>query len=240
MTASIRTNEFGQPIGPAMPDWTPRQQPGAVTLKGRFCSLEPLNPAKHAAELFAAYRPAPQNWTYMFAGPFEREADYVAYAEAIAKSTDPQHYAVIDQQTGKAVGTLSLMRIEPVHGVIEVGNVAFSPLLQKTPISTEAQFLLMAYAMDELGYRRYEWKCDALNAPSRKTAERLGFVFEGIFRQAVIYKGRSRDTAWFSITDGEWPQVKAAFNAWLAPQNFDAQGMQKQSVQALRASESNL
>ncbi len=233
-TTSTRTNDFGQPIGHAMPDWTPRAQPAGVTLKGRYCQLEPIDPARHAADLFAAYRTAPQGWTYMAAGPFEREEDYRAYAETIAKSTDPRHYAVIDLKTGKPVGTLSLMRIDPNNGVIEVGNVMFSPLLQRTPISTEAQFLLMAYAFDELGYRRYEWKCDALNAPSRTTAARLGFTFEGIFRQAVMYKGRSRDTAWFSIIDGEWPKVKAGFQAWLAPENFTADGVQKQSLKALR------
>ena len=231
---SARTNEFGQPIGPVMPDWTPRAQPSGVTIKGRFCQLEPIDANKHAADLFAAYRTAPQGWTYMVAGPFEREEDYRAYAETIAKSTDPRHYAVIDLKTGKAVGTLSLMRIDPNNGVIEVGNVMFSPLLQQTPISTEAQYLLMAYAFDQLGYRRYEWKCDALNAPSRTTADRLGFTFEGVFRQAVIYKGRSRDTAWFSIIDAEWPKVKAGFESWLAADNFTPDGKQKQSLKALR------
>ncbi|QIL72986.1 GNAT family N-acetyltransferase [Diaphorobacter sp. HDW4B] len=231
---SARTNEFGQPIGPAMPDWTPRAQPSGVTLKGLFCQLEPIDASKHAAELFAAYRTAPQGWTYMVAGPFEREEDYRAYAETIAKSTDPRHYAVIDLKSGKAVGTLSLMRIDPNSGVIEVGNVMFSPLLQQTPISTEAQYLLMAYAFDQLGYRRYEWKCDALNAPSRTTADRLGFTFEGVFRQAVMYKGRSRDTAWFSIIDAEWPKVKAGFESWLAADNYTADGKQKQSLKALR------
>ena len=229
-----RLNPHGQPIGPAMPDWTPREQPSNVTLKGRFCQLEPMEPVKHAADLFAAYNSAPQGWTYMGSEPYTSEADYRTYAETIAKSTDPRHYAVIDLQTGKAVGTLSLMRIDVNNGVIEVGNVMFSPLLQQTPISTEAQCLLMAYAFDELGYRRYEWKCDALNAPSRTTADRLGFTFEGVFRQAVVYKGRSRDTAWFSILDSEWPKVKAAFQAWLAPENFDAQGKQKRSLKALR------
>ncbi|MBF5004221.1 GNAT family N-acetyltransferase [Diaphorobacter caeni] len=231
---STRMNEFDQPIGPAMPDWTPRAQPSGVTLKGRFCQLEPIDPARHAADLFAAYRTAPRGWTYMVAGPFEREEDYRAYAETIAQSTDPRHYAVIDLATGKAVGTLSLMRIDPNNGVIEVGNVMFSPLLQQTPISTEAQYLLMAYAFDQLGYRRYEWKCDALNQPSRTTADRLGFTFEGVFRQVVIYKGRSRDTAWFSIIDSEWPRVKAGFEQWLAAANFTADGKQKQSLKALR------
>lgn len=231
---SARTNEFDQPIGHAMPDWKPRPQPSGVTLTGRFCRLEPIDPARHSADLFVAYSSAPRGWTYMVAGPFEREEDYRAYAETIAKSTDPRHYAVIDLKTGKAVGTLSLMRIDANNGVIEVGNVMFSPLLQQTPISSEAQYLLMAYAFDELGYRRYEWKCDSLNAPSRTTADRLGFTFEGIFRQVVIYKGRSRDTAWFSIIDSEWPKVKAGFQAWLSADNFSADGKQKQSLKTLR------
>jgi RimJ/RimL family protein N-acetyltransferase len=137
---------------------------------------------------------------------------------------------VVDQATGNAVGTLSLMRIDPAHGAIEVGNVTFSPLMKRTPVSTEAQYLLMKFVFDALGYRRYEWKCDALNAPSRQAALRLGFSFEGIFRQAVIYKGRSRDTAWFSIIDSEWPARRAAFERWLAADNFDASGQQRSKL----------
>lgn len=143
---------------------------------------------------------------------------------------------MIDARTDRAVGTLALMRITPDHGVVEVGAVTFSPLLQRTPLSTEAQFLLMKHVFDDLGYRRYEWKCDTLNAPSRQAALRLGFEFEGIFRQAVVYKGRSRDTAWFSIIDADWPQLRAAFEQWLSPGNFDAQGRQRVSLAALRAS----
>jgi RimJ/RimL family protein N-acetyltransferase len=234
-----RTNEYGQPIGPAMPHWSPRPAPTGVTLKGRFCQLEPLNAARHAADLFAAYQAAPdgRNWTYLFSGPFANEDDYRRYAETAAQSTDPRHFAVIDTATGKPVGTLSLMRIDPTHGCIEVGNVTFSPLLQQTPASTEAQFLLMAYAFDTLGYRRYEWKCDSLNEPSRRAALRLGFQFEGIFRQALVYKGRSRDTAWYSITDTEWPAVRAALHTWLSEDNLDAQGQQRQSLAAIRTTQ---
>jgi RimJ/RimL family protein N-acetyltransferase len=144
------------------------------------------------------------------------------------------HFAVIDRLSGRAVGTLALMRIDPANGAIEVGSVNFSPLLKHTPMSTEAQYLLMKLAFDELGYRRYEWKCDNFNEPSKRAALRLGFQFEGIFRQAVIYKGRSRDTAWFSITDGEWPAVRAALERWLAPENFDAQGGQRMALDRFR------
>lgn len=230
------TNEYGQPIGAPLPDWTPRPLPTAETLEGAYCRLERLSAERHADDLFAAYRTAPdgRDWTYLFIGPFDDPQVFRRYIETAALSADPRHYAVIDKKTGKAVGTLSLMRIEPNYGVIEVGAVVFSPLLKRTPISTEAQFLLMAYAFDELGYRRYEWKCDSLNAPSRAAAERLGFKFEGVFRQAVVYKGRSRDTAWFSILDKEWPALKQAFNAWLAAENFDEQGRQRASLSDLQ------
>lgn len=167
-------------------------------------------------------------------GPFETAQGYREYCERAAASEDPLHFAVIARASGRAVGTLALMRIDPPNGVAEVGHVTFSPLLKRTPVSTEAQFLLMRRVFDELGYRRYEWKCDSLNAPSRQAALRLGFQFEGIFRQAVVYKGRSRDTAWFSIIDGEWPARRAAFEQWLAPENFDAQGRQRARLQALR------
>lgn len=141
---------------------------------------------------------------------------------------------MIDRASGHAVGTLALMRQDPAHGVIEVGHVTFSPKLKQTPLSTEAQYLLMAHVFEQLGYRRYEWKCDSLNAPSRRAAERLGFRFEGIFRQAIVYKERSRDTAWFSIIDSEWPKLREAFEAWLAPENFDAEGRQRRSLVELR------
>lgn len=233
---AARTNEYGQPIGAAISDWQPRARPARVTLEGRFCRIEPINVESHAADLFEAYGKAGdgRDWTYLFAEPFSDFAALREYLAKIAASSDPFHYAVIDRVSGKAVGTFALMRIEPAHGVIEVGSVTFSPLLKQTPISTEAQFLLMRYVFDELGYRRYEWKCDSLNAPSRKTALRLGFEFEGIFRQAIVYKGRSRDTAWFAIVDQDWPRVKAAFETWLAPENFDAEGKQHASLAALR------
>jgi RimJ/RimL family protein N-acetyltransferase len=232
-------NEFGQPIGEPVPGWTPRTKPEPVTLTGKWCRLEPLDAARHADDLFDAWRSGPdqRGWTYLSVGPFERVEDFRAYTAAAAQSTDPRHYAVIDLKSGRAVGSLSLMRQDPANGVIEVGHVVFSPRLKQTRLSTEAQFLLMAYVFDTLGYRRYEWKCDSLNGPSRTTAVRLGFTFEGIFRQAIVYRGRNRDTAWFSILDGEWPLNRRAFAAWLADSNFDEQGQQRVSLADLRARE---
>lgn len=231
------TNAYGQPIGLPVPDWTARPRPERVTLDGRYCRLEPLDAERHAADLYAAYAATPdgRDWTYMSAGPFEDAASYLSYAHKVAASADPMHYTVIDQATGRALGTLALMRIDPANGVIEVGFVAFSRALQRTPISTEAQYLLMKYVFDTLGYRRYEWKCDDLNTPSRTTAARLGFQYEGTFRQAVVYKGRNRDTAWFAMTDRDWPALAAAFEAWLAPDNFDEHGAQRRSLAAIRA-----
>ncbi|MNT06522.1 putative ribosomal N-acetyltransferase YdaF [compost metagenome] len=173
----------------------------------------------------------------MGVGPFADEAAYRAFAEAAQAGNDPLHHAIIDLETGRAIGTLALMRIDPANGVIEVGFVSFSRQLKRTRIATEAQFLLMRRAFDELGYRRYEWKCDSLNAPSRAAALRLGFQFEGIFRQATVYKGRSRDTAWFSIIDSEWPALRAAYERWLSPDNFDAEGNQRQGLADLTAQE---
>lgn len=231
-----RSNEYGQPIGPALPGWTPRPTPGSVILEGTWCRIEPFEPPRHADALYAAYRAAPdgRDWTYLSVGPFDDPHTYRRYADSAAASTDPRHYAVIDRKTGAAVGTMALMRIDPRNGVIEVGHITFSPLLKQTPLSTEAQFLLMGYVFDKLGYRRYEWKCDSLNAPSRQAALRLGFSFEGIFRQAIVYKGRSRDTAWYAITEAEWPAVKRGFEAWLAPVNFDPAGRQLRSLAELR------
>jgi RimJ/RimL family protein N-acetyltransferase len=225
---TVRQNEYGQPVGPALPDWTPRAQPPRTPMEGQWSRLEYLDADRHGADLFQAFSQAAdgRDWTYMMGGPFTSEAEYKAYARASNAGADPVHFAIIDRASGRAVGTASLMRIDPKNGVIEVGHVAYSPLLKNTPAGTEAQFLLMKRVFDELGYRRYEWKCDSLNAPSRRAALRFGFMFEGIFRQAVVYRGRSRDTAWFSMTDGEWPALRGAFEQWLQPANFDAQGRQ--------------
>jgi len=224
-----------QPVGDSLPHWTARPRPPREPMQGHYCRLEPLDAARHGAELYAAFRQTPNDadWTYTFAGPFPDEASYIAYARTIETSEDPQFFAVISQASGRAIGSLAAMRIDPANGVIEVGNVAYSNLLKRTPAATEAQFLLMRRAFDDLGYRRYEWKCDSLNAPSRAAALRMGFQFEGIFRQAVVYKGRNRDTAWFSIIDSEWPAVRNGFEQWLAPDNFDSQGRQRQRLSVL-------
>jgi len=237
MTATA-LNPYQQPVGTSLPDWSGRPLPPHTPLVGRYCRLEPLDAARHADALFEAFSQAQdgRNWTYLMEGPFADADTYRAFVERIAARRDPLQYAVIDTRTDRAVGTLALMRITPEHGVVEVGAVTFSPLLQRTPASTEAQFLLMRHVFDDLGYRRYEWKCDSLNGPSRQAAQRMGFEFEGIFRQAVVYKGRSRDTAWFSIINAEWPRLRAAFEQWLAPENFDAAGRQRVSLTALRAS----
>lgn len=234
---SQRVNNYGQPVGPSVSDWTTRPRPERKTFTGRYCRLEPLE-IKHADELFDALSQAPdgRDWTYLFAEPFQDRASYRSYVGEISGGSDPIHYAIIDLTTELPVGSLALMRITPEHGVVEVGHVTYSPLLKRTRIATEAQYLLMRYALEELRYRRYEWKCDSLNAPSRAAALRLGFTFEGIFRKAIVYKGRSRDTAWFSIIDDEWPAVRHALESWLAPDNFDDNGRQRQKLSELTAS----
>jgi RimJ/RimL family protein N-acetyltransferase len=233
---SIPVNRFGQPIGPPVEHWRPRPRPPRTALVGRYCRLEPVNAARHAADLCSAYMEAPdgRDWTYLF---FERPSgtqEFHSYVMALEKSADPLHFAIIESQTGRALGTAALMRIDPAHGTVEVGAITFSPRLKRTNAATESMYLLMQRAFDELGYRRYEWKCDSLNAASRAAAERYGFTFEGIFKNAVVYKGRSRDTAWYSITEPEWPRARYAFEAWLSPDNFDECGRQKRRLQQLR------
>lgn len=234
---SVRTNELGQPIGPALPDWTPRPHPPRTEMAGRFCRIEPVDPDRHAADLYEAYALDREGrmWTYMPQGPFASRAEYEGWMRRTCLGDDPLVHTIVDLGSGKPVGTASYMRIEPPVGVIEVGSITWSPRLQRTPAATEAMYLMMRRVFDELGYRRYEWKCDTHNAPSRSAAERLGFTYEGIFRQATVYKGRSRDTAWFSITDAEWPPLKRAFENWLSPDNFDSEGMQRRSLRDLIA-----
>jgi RimJ/RimL family protein N-acetyltransferase len=214
-------------------NWSPARRPDRAPLQGETVRLEPIDPARHAEELFAASEGAPSLWDYLAYGPFENQAVFTDWLKERAASSDPIFYAILERASGQAHGMASLMRIKPDNGVIEVGHIWFAPVLQRTRQATEAIYLLARYAFD-LGNRRFEWKCDSLNAPSRRAAERYGFVFEGVFRQHMVVKGRNRDTAWFSITDGEWPLRRAAFEAWLAPANFDQTGHQLESLSALR------
>ena len=230
-------NELGQPIGWPVAGWSARPAPPDDPMVGAHCRLERLDPGRHAADLHAAHLldTDGRNWTYLPYGPFASLDDYRLWAEGVAGSGDPQFWAIIDARTQQAVGVASFLRVDRASGSIEVGHINYSPLLQRTAAATEAMYLMMRRAFDELGYRRYEWKCDSLNAPSRAAAARLGFTYEGTFRQAVIYKGRNRHSAWFSITDGEWPVVSAAFTAWLDPANIDDDGRQRRSLADLRS-----
>jgi RimJ/RimL family protein N-acetyltransferase len=215
----------GQPIGPEV-DARPADWPGAVTLPGRYGGVERLQPSQHGASLWQAVCGHDKLWTYMAYGPFADEGAFSAWLASREGLTDPYYYAVVEP-SGRAVGIATLMSIRPEMRVVEVGNILLSPSLQRTGLATEAQYLLARYAFETLRYRRYEWKCDALNAASRRAALRFGFSFEGIFRDHMIIKGRSRDTAWFAMLDGEWPARMAAFERWLAPDNFAANGTQK-------------
>ena len=227
-----RTNEFGQPVGDDLPvGWREPIIPKREPLLGQFTRVEPLDVARHAQELFNANQAdkSGRGWTNLSYGPFDNFSDYVSWLESICESEDPMFWAYIDSNTDRAVGLGSYLRINPKEGSIEVGHLRFSPLMQRTVIATEAMFLKMELAFS-LGYRRYEWKCDALNIPSKRAAERLGFKFEGVFRQATHYRGRNRDTAWFSIIDKEWPAVKAAHKEWLNPSNFDGRRVQQKPL----------
>jgi RimJ/RimL family protein N-acetyltransferase len=206
-------------------------------MEGRFCRVEPLDAARHAVQLHEAFTAAsPESWTYLpdYMGPHTTPAAWRTWLESAQAADDPLWHAIIDAATGRAVGIGCYLRIDARSGSIEVGGLLYSPHLQKTPATTEAMYLMMRRAFDELGYRRYEWKCDHLNAPSRAAALRLGFTFEGIFRQHMVYRGRSRDSDWFSILDGEWPQLKAMFEQWLKPENFDEHGKQRAGLATFR------
>ncbi len=232
---SEHRNELGLPIGFPLPDWQPRARPPRSPMEGRACRVEVIDPERHAADLHAANREdrAGSIWSYLPYGPFDSLAAYRDWMASACLGEDPLFHAVIDKQSGKAVGVASYLRIEPAVGVIEVGHINYAPALQRSVAATEAMFLLMRRVFDEMGYRRYEWKCDALNAGSRSAAERLGFTYEGIFRQATVYKARNRDTAWYGLIDRDWPAVKAAFESWLEPCNFDEMGRQKDSLSVL-------
>jgi RimJ/RimL family protein N-acetyltransferase len=231
-------------VPPILRNWKPAHVPGPVTLRGRYVTLEPLNPERHAAPLWEAVRGHDELWTWLAQGPHAGPEDMMTHLEAWRQSNDAIVLAILPRQErptiagqprdivpeGEAKGWASFMRIEPEHGVIEVGNILYSPELQKTRAATEAMYLMAGHVFDHLGYRRYEWKCNALNEASRRAARRLGFTFEGIFRQHMVVKGRSRDTAWFSMLDREWPARKHAFETWLSPANFDEQGRQRTSL----------
>jgi RimJ/RimL family protein N-acetyltransferase len=218
-------------FGPLV-DPTPVPRPGPVTLSGRYGTVVRLDAARHGPELWEAVRDNDGIWNYLPYGPFPDQGAFTAWVGERERLQDPFYYAVLGPD-GRAVGVATLMEIRPAMRVIEVGHIMYGTPLQRTPLATEAQYLLARYAFETLGYRRYEWKCNALNAPSRRAALRYGFVFEGVFRQHMIVKGRSRDTAWYSIVDSEWPARKAAFERWLQPGNFDSKGQQKESLAGL-------
>ncbi|MCC7242291.1 MAG: GNAT family N-acetyltransferase [Acidobacteria bacterium] len=261
MSAPVRTNELGQPIGPALPYWTPPPMPPAIPMAGRVCALRPLT-STHAPALWAAFSldRDGRDWTYLSHGPYARYEDFAYWVADASASADPQFFGIevpgelahratprpfsaptsasaapsAPPSSASQVGIASYLRITPASGVIQVGHIHYSPRLQQTPAATEAMYLMMRRAF-ELGYRRCEWKCDALNAPSRRAAQRLGFSFEGVFRQAIVTKGRSRDTAWYACLDREWPALRDAFERWLAPANFDDEGRQRESLSSLTA-----
>jgi RimJ/RimL family protein N-acetyltransferase len=216
--------------------WRSPPRPSHEALPGRHCRVEPVVAERHARDLHAANSldSAGRMWTYLAYGPFTDEATYAAWVSERERSADPQFFAIVDGASGRAVGVASYLRIDPPNGVIEVGHLAYSPRLQRTIAATEAMYLMMQHVF-ELGYRRYEWKCSARNQGSRRAALRLGFTFEGVFRQHMIYKGLNRDTAWYSILDSEWPAVRAGFERWLDSSNFDADGRQRRSLESCRA-----
>ena len=229
-------NALGQPVGLSVGDWTPPPKPSRAPMLGRYCRLEALDPARHAEALYTANAldAAGHQWTYLPYGPFADFAAYRAWVAQQAASEDPLFYAIVDLADETPVGVASYLRIDPLAGSIEVGWLHFSPAMQQSRLATAAMVLMMANAF-ALGYRRYEWKCDSLNATSRRAAERYGFQYAGLFRQATLYKGRNRDTAWYAMTDRDWPAVKAGFQAWLDPANFDAEGRQRSSLEACRS-----
>jgi RimJ/RimL family protein N-acetyltransferase len=232
MTDDASSNAM--PIGPAV-DTAPARRPERAMIHGRTVRLAPLDPMVHGDDLYQGTRgeAGDRLWQYLFEGPFPDRAAFDVHLRKIAASDDPLFSAILDSGSGRAVGYASFMRIEPGHRVIEVGSILFTPHLQQTTLATEAMYLMARHVFEDLGYRRYEWKCNALNAPSRRAALRFGFTFEGIFRQHMIVKGRNRDTAWFSMLDSEWPLRKENFERWLDPSNFSADGKQKISLSQL-------
>ena len=213
-------------------NWSGVPRPERITLEGRYVRIEPLDPARHGAELFASAQApgAEDRFRYLFE---DAPADYAAFSpwlEKSASSTDPLFFAVIDKRTGRAEGRQALMRIDSTHGVIEIGSILWGPPIARSRATTETLYLFASYVFDTLGYRRFEWKCNNLNEPSKRAAERFGFTFEGIFRQHMVAKGLNRDTAWFAMIDADWPRLKAGYERWLSPENFDEAGQQKSKL----------
>jgi len=232
---TIRQNSFGQPIGFPVSNWSGCARSPRTPMIGRYCKVELLDVKIHAEQLYSANSDDldGQNWTYLSVDPPGSFPEYLRWLTEMTSLDDPMFHVIVDTESASAVGVAAFMRIDTGSGVIEVGHINFSPRLKKTRAATEAMYLMMKRAFDELGYRRYEWKCDSLNAPSRAAAERYGFQFEGVFRQAVVYKGRNRDTAWYSIIDRDWPVIKAAFEDWLSEKNFDTRGGQRNRLSIL-------
>lgn len=212
-------------------DWTPRPRPARVVLEGRYARLEPLDPARHGAELLAAAQAEPDRFRWLFEEAPPDAAAFDAWLARAAASPDPMFWAVIDRATGRAEGRQALMRIDPANGVIEIGNILWGPAIAGTRVATEALVLYARHVFDDLGYRRFEWKCHDRNAPSKRAALRFGFTFEGVFRQHMVHKGANRDTAWFAMIDRDWPALRARFEAWLDPGNFDEAGRQRRRLQ---------
>ena len=234
----VEDSSEGSRPSDARVDTSPARRPARTTLDGRRVTLAPLDPRTHGDSLYEGTRgeSGERLWQYLFEGPFPDRAAFDSHLQRIAASEDPLFFAIVDSASGNALGYAAYMRIEPVHSVIEVGSILFTPRLQQTALATEAMYLMARHVFEDLGYRRYEWKCDALNAPSRRAAVRYGFTFEGIFRQHMMVKGKNRDTAWYSMLDGEWAGRKRTFEQWLEPANFDGGGGQKRSLEAVRAS----
>lgn len=218
--------------------WSARPLPPRTAMEGRWARLEPFSVGAHAADLHAAFAEDTENdlWRFRDVGPFADEQAFAEFAARTMTGDDPLFFAIVDKMTGRALGSAAFMRITPAHGVIEVGTITYSPRLKRTRIATEAMYLMACRAFDELGYRRYEWKCDNTNLPSKNAARRLGFTFEGVFRQHMMVAGRNRDTAWFAMLDSDWPERKAALERWLDPENFDADGRQRQSLSSINES----
>lgn len=216
--------------------WTPRPRPARKVLDGRYVRLEPLSASAHGDGLFEAARAEGERFRWLFETSPDDRVAFQPWLEKVEASEDPLFFTVIDKASGKVAGRQTLMRIDPTYGVIEIGNILWGSLVARKPAATEAQFLFAHYVFDELGYRRYEWKCNNRNEPSKRAAERFGFSFEGIFRQHMIVKGENRDTAWYSIIDTEWPTLKQAYEGWLHPDNFDSDGNQKKRLEDFRKS----